>query len=66
MLPSRDLAWSCYYNKSSFFPWEICIVPAQDNVRIAPADGSLGVMIPGARHFYSVDETETHAALDAR
>jgi hypothetical protein len=46
MLPSRDLAWSWYYNKSSFFPWEICIVPAQDNVRIAPADGKLGVLIP--------------------
>jgi hypothetical protein len=46
MLPSRDLAWSWYYNKSSFFPWEIYIVPAQDNVRIAPAGGSLGV-IPG-------------------
>lgn len=47
MLPSRDLAWSCYYNKSSFFPWEICIVSAQDSVRIAPADGKLGVLIPG-------------------
>jgi hypothetical protein len=66
MLPSRDLAWSCYYNKSSFFPWEICIVSAQDGVRIAPAGGRRGVMIPRARHFHSVDETEKHTALDAR
>src|SRR5882762_2913985 len=43
-MPSRGHAWTCYYSISTSKENDLA---RTDNVRIAPAEGKLGVLIPG-------------------